>query len=179
MQYATKLKSYPSNPAYDCVVNPLYEKVYDKRPNTIQPFGFRVKSHRKFLYKFVIPENPPWLNPKPTFNFEFTQYNNYGTNSLRIQQHFTEIRSVTSEYSVVYTDGSKDGDRVASAVVFMQQRYSLRLPSASLIFSAEANAILLALKFIASSDGSKFMICSHSLSCLLAIESCKTQNPFI
>jgi hypothetical protein len=45
--------------------------------------------------------------------------------------------------------------------------------------SAEANAILLALKFVASSDESKFMICSDSLSCLLAIESCKTQNPFI
>jgi hypothetical protein len=56
---------------------------------------------------------------------------------------------------------------------------SLRLPSASSIFSVEANAILLALKFVASSDKSKFMICSDSLSCLLAIESCKTQNPFI
>jgi hypothetical protein len=44
---------------------------------------------------------------------------------------------------------------------------------------SEANAILLALKFVASSDKSKFMICSDSLSCLLAIESCKTQNPFI
>ena len=39
--------------------------------------------------------------------------------------------------------------------------------------------MLLALKFVASSDKSKFMICSDSLSCLLAIESCKTQNPFI
>jgi hypothetical protein len=24
----------------------------------------------------VIPENPPWLNPRPTFNFELTQYKN-------------------------------------------------------------------------------------------------------
>jgi hypothetical protein len=47
-----------------------------------------------------------------------------------------------------------------------------RLPSASSIFSAEANAILLALKFVASSDKNKFMICSDSLSYLLAIESC-------
>jgi hypothetical protein len=40
-------------------------------------------------------------------------------------------------------------------------------------------AILLALKLVASSsDKSKFMICSDSLSCL-AIPSCKTQNPFI
>ena len=37
MQYATKLKAYPSNPAYDCVFNPLFENVYDKQPNTIQP----------------------------------------------------------------------------------------------------------------------------------------------
>jgi hypothetical protein len=54
-----------------------------------------------------------------------------------------EIRSVTSEYSAIYTDGSKDGDRVASAAIFGQQVYSARIPSASSIFSAEANAILL------------------------------------
>jgi hypothetical protein len=55
----------------------------------------------------VIPENPPWLNPKPTFNFEFTQHKKSETNPLLIQQHFAEIRSVTSEYSAIYTDGSK------------------------------------------------------------------------
>jgi hypothetical protein len=37
---------------------------------------------------------------------------------LHIQQHFAEIRSAIFEYSVIYTDGSKDGDRVASAAVF-------------------------------------------------------------
>ena len=39
MQYATKLKAHPLNPAYDSVFNPLYENVYDKHVNTIQPFG--------------------------------------------------------------------------------------------------------------------------------------------
>jgi hypothetical protein len=33
----------------------------------------------------------------------------------------SEIRSVTSEYSAIYNDGSKDGDRVALAAVFGQQ----------------------------------------------------------
>jgi len=41
MQYATKLKVYPSNPVYDYVFNLLYENVYDKQSNTIQPFGLR------------------------------------------------------------------------------------------------------------------------------------------
>ena len=58
-------------------------------------------------------------------------------------------------YSAIYTDGSKDGDRVASAAVFGQQVYSARIPSANSIFSAEANAILLALKIVASSEKSK------------------------
>ena len=75
MQYATKLKAYPSNPAYDYVLNPLYENVYDKQPNTIQPFGLPSKiTLWKFWCNIVIPENSPWLNPKPTFNFELTQY---------------------------------------------------------------------------------------------------------
>ena len=43
-QYSTKLKAYPSNPAHDCVFNPLYENVYDRKPNTIQPFGLRVNT---------------------------------------------------------------------------------------------------------------------------------------
>jgi hypothetical protein len=87
MQYATKLKAYPSHPAYECVFNPLFENVYDKQPNTIQPFGL-------------------------------TQYEKSETSPLLIQQHFADIRSVTSEYSAIYTDGSKDGDRVVSAAVF-------------------------------------------------------------
>jgi hypothetical protein len=90
-----------------------------------------------------------------------------------------EIRSVTSEYSAIYTNCSLNCDRVATAALFGQHGYYIRLPSTSLTISVEANAVLLALRFIASSDESKFMICSDSLSCLLAIESCKTQNPFI
>jgi hypothetical protein len=55
-------------------------------------------------------------------------------------------------YSAIYTDGSEDGDWVVSAAVFGHQVYSTRLPSASSIFSAEDNAMLLALKFVPSSD---------------------------
>jgi hypothetical protein len=74
----------------------------------------------------VVPEKPPWLNLKLTFNFKFTQYKTSETTPLLIQQHFAEIRSVTSEYSTIYTDDSKDGDRVASAAVFGQPVYSAR-----------------------------------------------------
>jgi hypothetical protein len=55
----------------------IRNNVYDKQPNTIQPFGLRVNTHFEHsdinlddIAPIVIPENPPWLNPKPTFNFE-------------------------------------------------------------------------------------------------------------
>jgi hypothetical protein len=50
MQYATTLKAYPSNPAYDCVFNPLHEYAYDKQPNTIQAFGLRLKSDQTLTF---------------------------------------------------------------------------------------------------------------------------------
>jgi hypothetical protein len=65
---------------------------------------------------------------------------------------------MTSEYSAIYTDDSNDDDMIALAAVFREQIYYLRLPSASSIFKAEVNAIILALTFVASSDESKFMI---------------------
>jgi hypothetical protein len=86
-----EIESLSSNPAYDFVFNPLFENVYDKQPNTIQPFGLRIKSHFENsdinlddIAPIVIPENPPWLNPKPIFNFELTQYKKSETNLLLI-----------------------------------------------------------------------------------------------
>ena len=48
-----------------------------------------------------------------------------------------------------------------------------------LFFSAELNAILLALKFVRQSRHDRFMICSDFLSSLQGIESMKLDNPFI
>jgi hypothetical protein len=46
------------------VFNPLYENVYDKQPNTIQPFGLPVNTHFENsdinldnIAPIVIPEN--------------------------------------------------------------------------------------------------------------------------
>lgn len=56
-------------------------------------------------------------------------YFSYAQHPLLIPQHFAEIISVTSKYSAMYTDGSKDDDMIPSGSVFGQQVYSRRLPS--------------------------------------------------
>ena len=186
LQYAIKLKAYPDNPAYSCVFNPPYENVFEKHVNKIPPFGIRIKPHLEafdlnleIVAPVEVPNCPPWELLKPKLIFDLRKHKKADTNPLIIQQHYAEIKSNFSDYSTVYTDGSKDDDRVASAALFGDRVASLRLPPPASIFTAEAKAIILALKFIAASNKSKFIICSDSLSCLLAIQSAKLKNPII
>ena len=44
LQYSTKLKAGPSNPAYDCTFNPKYKQHFERKEITIKPFGLRMMS---------------------------------------------------------------------------------------------------------------------------------------
>ena len=83
------------------------------------------------------------------------------------------------DYTCVYTDESKEGDRVSFAAVSGQRVMKCHLPGSASIFSAELQAILLALDFIECSNLDKFLICSDSLSALQAIHNHKFNNSFV
>ena len=51
--------------------NPIQFNLLDSRVNThFENSDINLDD----IAPIVIPENPPWLNPKPTFNFELTQH---------------------------------------------------------------------------------------------------------
>jgi ribonuclease HI len=54
-----------------------------------------------------------------------------------------------------------------------------RLPDNASIFSAESQAILLALEIMSQSYNSNYLICSDSLSCIKSIENRDLKNPLI
>ena len=33
---------YPSNPAYNCVFNPIYENIHEKQPHKVQPLSIQI-----------------------------------------------------------------------------------------------------------------------------------------
>jgi hypothetical protein len=76
---------------------------------------------------------------------------------------------VIRKYIQTDTDDFKDGDRVASSVVFGEQDASIRLSFALSIFIVEYNTILLYVQFNGPFNKSKFTICSDSLFCLFTI----------
>ena len=82
---------------------------------------------------------------------------------------FKEIVENFSEYEQIYTDGSKQGDRVG--VVPNGAQKSIRLPNKSSIYSAELRALLLALELIEGSTKRHFIIFSDSLSAMQALKN--------
>ena len=78
----------------------------------------------------------------------------------------------------IYTDGSKDGDRTACAVVTPSFEFSKRLPDRSSIFSAELQALVSALRYCKINTSSKFAIFCDSKSVLQAL-STKWDHPYV
>ena len=73
----------------------------------------------------------------------------------------------------IYTDGSKMGDRVASAAVCSNMVRSTRLPNNASIFSVELYTITLAMYFIRRSRNSNFVVYPGSMSSLEALNGFK------
>jgi ribonuclease HI len=79
---------------------------------------------------------------------------------------FTDPQNCCDQrYKKIFTDGSKQGPAVAAAAVTEGKVLIKRLPDNASIFSAESQAILLALDIISQSHTHDFLICSDSLTC--------------
>ena len=83
-----------------------------------------------------------------------------------------------SGYEFIYTDGSKDV-RVASAAVMEDHAYTERLPDKSSIYTAELNALYLALDHVETSTEKNFVIFSDSKSSLQSLSTRDWKNPMV
>ena len=79
----------------------------------------------------------------------------------------------------IYTDGSKQDEKVACAVISPNFTDSIRLPDNSSIFTAEAKAIDIALYHIRDQSEKQFIIYSDSLSVLRSLKNLDHRNPLI
>ena len=192
LQYAIKISGLPDNPAYNCIFeipNNIIQAV-SKNENIIKPFGLRIQEDLKDL-KFsqddtmnnFISETPFWEILLPEINLELAKLVKEKTSPEVYYKQFYEIlKDKYKDYDRIYTDGSKDDDAVSSASVPLNKKVkeqSQRIPSAASIFTAEANAIDMALDAINKINNINCLILTDSLSCLMALKSSDTKNPII
>ena len=78
-------------------------------------------------------------------------------------------RSEFSHHIEIYTDGSNDGIRTATAVVAPNSVKTVRLPDNASIFTAEIHALDMALDIIRRTRSKDYVVFSDSLPSLKAI----------
>ena len=170
LQFCTKLQSCPSNPAFDRTIHPKYKELFARKESAIPSFGIRMQSIfddsnllNDNIHNTIIPEVPPWTLHQPRVNLYLSYLSKKDTSSLVFMQEYNEIKDEHSYCTPIYTDGSKDNDRVGCAAIINYISIKQRLPSNASIFTAEVKAIDLALDAITESEDDHFIILSDSL----------------
>ena len=186
LQYTIKLKSNPTNPAYQYVFNPMYRQLFIKHPRVIPPFGIRIGPDIQSIDLDLegisenrVSEIPPWEIQTPTVLLDLTTIKKSWNVEHEFLEKYNAIKEQYTDYSFIYTDGSKDGNNVSCATVTRDETYRIRLPDDASIFTAEITAIDMALDHIFNSEDTKFVIVSDSLSSLLALKSSHNDNPLV
>ena len=186
LQYALKLPNNPDNPTCDLVFNPKYADFYTSKPNAITSFGHRIREsfsqicpNTDSIAPFLFTPVPPWTIVKPTIDFFLTSHKKDLGNPSLFQSLFGQLNDNYQDYKPIYTDGSKVLDRVACAATAHELTAQLRLPGNASIYTAELQALKLALNLVQNLIGLRFIVYTDSLSSLQAINGCNYNHPFI
>ena len=76
-----------------------------------------------------IPTTPLWLLTRPTVNFTLHCSDKSNTPPEIFKHRFYELCHEFKKYYRIFTDGSKEGNRVAAAVVHRDNTKCVRLPA--------------------------------------------------
>ena len=160
--------------------------IYGSARKSFATFGIRIQSllddsniENNNVHETIISEVSPWTLHHPKVNLDLSELSKKDTPAPFFIQKFNEIKDDHSYCTPVYTDGSKDNDRVGCGAIINNLSIKQRLLSNASIFTAEATAIDLALDAITESNDDHFIIFSDSLSVLLSLKNKKMDNPLI
>ena len=165
LQFALKLKSNRSNPTYNTVFRPNCFTLFQNKPNVIPTFGIRIAPTLnsagikvRNIQSNSILNIPPWIIKQPEVHFTLTTDKKETTDSSIFRAKFQELSSQYPDFQHIYTDGSKDRPNVASACVSRTHTRKCRLLYNASMFTAEIQAISMALDYTKDASLSKIII---------------------
>ena len=110
----------------------------------LQAVGFK----KSDVITSSIPSTPPWLLNRPAVNFTLHCSDKSNTPPEIFKRRFYELCHEFKNFYPIFTYGSKEGNRVAAAVVHRDNSKCVRLPDTASIFRAELYALLLAIDMV-------------------------------
>ena len=97
-----------------------------------------------------------WLLIRPVINLDLHCSDKTSTACENFRHRFYELCDHFKNYYRIFTDGSKEGNRVAAAVVHRDNTKCVRLPDMASIFRAELYVLLLAIDVVRHSKEKNF-----------------------
>ena len=141
--------------------------MFERKPTQLPPVAMRVSADlqavgfkKSDVITSAIPSTRPWLLTRPAVNLTLHCSDKTNTAPEIFKHRFYELCDEFKNCYCIFTDGSKEGNRVAAAVVHRDNTKCVRLPDAASIFRAELYAILLAIDVIRRSKEKNFVIFS-------------------
>ena len=175
LKYAIKVKAIEGHPAKD-ILNPSTKKIGRNKSS----FHKRTKPFLDQITQEVqgplIPETPPWKIMRTTINTALQTKINKKMDPDQIRPIALEEICTYTNFTQVFTDGSKDGRGHVGAAYHVDKigvQENFRLTNDITVYTAELVAIKEALTFIQKNVLGKVVIFSDSLS---AIQSIATEQ---
>ena len=175
-QYDSKLKSLPSNPAYDYTFNTKQQNLFEQREKTIKTFSLCMKHILENtdislinIHDTIQLSSPPWLLKQPVFILDLSKLPKKKTHPLTYQEKPNNIQERYPNHLHIFTDGSKSHNRTRFGAVLHTKTLKKCLPKVASIFSAEICAINLVLKLVSTSNKETFIIHADSIPVLQSL----------
>ena len=138
----------------------------------IKPLGFRIGRHldevgfhTHVIASYKMMETPPWKLIVHTVCFDLCKYKKSENYPTLYCLYYSELLEYCTDYTHIFTDGSKDGDKTA-AFICQSFGFSKRLPNKASIFTAELEAIVSALRCInITSKNNTFVFVALNMHC--------------
>ncbi|XP_067126783.1 uncharacterized protein [Centruroides vittatus] len=154
----------------DCSDTQL-KRLFATRPSCVPSFDIRMENvsstidlDTSNISQAEVDNISPWSIPVINVDFSLKQFFKESTLNYIYRQHFAEIQHHDRNLIPIYTDGSKSVDYVGSAFVSQDEIMAEQIAPNSSIFTAELQAIYLALKYVIRKGHRRCVIYTDSVS---------------
>ena len=128
------------------------------------------------IHKTIIPDIPPWIIRTPNINLTLCKFHKTITHPLIFQEELEKVKERYPKHLLIFMDEFKLEKITGCSTIYKGDIYKKHLLNNTLIFSAEACAINMALDLISESRINKFIIFSDLLSVLESLKNEKFDN---
>ena len=121
------------NHAYLAVFQSDIVVTYKAKERVIKPLGLRIERHldevdfhTHVIAPYTVMKPPPWKLIVPTVRFDFCKYKKSETDPTLYCLHYSELLESFTDYTHIFTDGSKDGDKTAAVFICQSFEFTRR-----------------------------------------------------